>query len=61
MPKLSVIIPIYNAEQYIVSCLDSLMAQTFLEYEVLLVDEMMAAHMHNTELHAENGWEPIDN
>ena len=35
----SVIIPMYNAEEFIAECFDSLLAQTFKNYEVILVDD----------------------
>ncbi len=35
----SVIIPLYNAEQFIGECLDSLLAQTFTNFEVIVVDD----------------------
>lgn len=38
-PWLSVIIPIYNAEQYIGACLNSIATQTFKNYEVIMVDD----------------------
>lgn len=38
-PYLSVIVPIYNAESYLVQCLDSILAQTFTDFEVLLIDD----------------------
>ena len=38
-PAVSVIIPLYNAEQYIGRCLDSLLAQTLPELEVVVVDD----------------------
>lgn len=38
-PKISVIIPMYNVEKYIGECLDSLLAQTFKEFEVIVVDD----------------------
>ncbi len=38
-PALSVIIPLYNTEKYIGECLDSLLAQTFKNYEVIVVDD----------------------
>lgn len=38
-PFLSVIIPVYNVEAYLPQCLDSILAQTFTDFEVLLVDD----------------------
>ena len=35
----SVIIPLYNVEKYIGECLDSLLAQTFTNFEVIVVDD----------------------
>ena len=38
IPAISVIIPMYNTEKYIGECLDSILAQTFTDYEVIVVD-----------------------
>ena len=38
-PKISVIIPLYNAEKYIRECLISVLASKFKDYEVLVVDD----------------------
>jgi glycosyltransferase involved in cell wall biosynthesis len=35
----SVIIPVYNVELYLRECVDSLLNQTFLDYEIILVDD----------------------
>ena len=37
--QISVIIPVYNVELYLERCLDSVRAQTFVAFEVLLVDD----------------------
>ncbi len=38
-PAISVVIPMYNAEKYIGACLESLLAQTFKDFEVIVVDD----------------------
>lgn len=39
MCKISVIIPVYNAQKYIKQCLDSLIKQDFDSYEIICVDD----------------------
>lgn len=39
VPKISVIVPVYKAEAYLHRCVDSLLAQTFTDFEILLVDD----------------------
>ncbi|MBQ9271610.1 MAG: glycosyltransferase family 2 protein [Alphaproteobacteria bacterium] len=38
-PEISVIVPIYNVEKYLGRCLDSILASTFEDIEVILVDD----------------------
>lgn len=38
-PQISVCIPMYNAAQYIGECLDSVLSQTFTDYEVVVIDD----------------------
>jgi CDP-glycerol glycerophosphotransferase len=38
-PRLSVVVPVYNVENYLAECLDSIRAQTFTDLEVVLVDD----------------------
>lgn len=37
--KFSLVVPIYNIEKYIKECLDSILSQTYLDFEVILVDD----------------------
>ena len=37
-PKISVIVAVYKAEAYLHRCVDSLLAQTFQDFEILLID-----------------------
>ena len=39
MPVVSVIIPVYNTEAYLPRCLDSLLAQTYTDFEIICVDD----------------------
>ena len=39
MPKVSVIVPVYNTENYLPRCIDSILAQTFIEFELILVND----------------------
>jgi CDP-glycerol glycerophosphotransferase len=39
MARLSVVIPVYNVEEFLEACLDSVLAQTFTDYEVVMVDD----------------------
>lgn len=38
-PKVSVIVPVYNTEKYLVKCLDSLVNQTLNEIEIVIIDD----------------------
>lgn len=38
-PYFSVILPIYNVEQYLPRCVDSILSQSFADYELILVDD----------------------
>ena len=39
MPMISVIVPVYNVEKYIHRCIDSILNQTFSDFELILVDD----------------------
>lgn len=37
--KISVIVPVYNAETFLCKCIDSILAQSFLDFELLLIND----------------------
>ena len=37
--QVSIIIPVYNVENYLRSCLDSVLSQTYKDFEVLMVND----------------------
>lgn len=39
MPELSIIVPVYKVEKYLPKCIDSILAQTFRDYELILIDD----------------------
>lgn len=39
IPKISIIVPVYNVEKYVHRCIDSILAQSFTGFEVLLIDD----------------------
>ena len=39
MPVISVIVPVYNVEPYLAQCINSILSQSFEDFEVLLVDD----------------------
>ena len=39
MTKISVIVPVYNVEKYLPKCLDSLVNQTFDDFEVIVIND----------------------
>ncbi len=39
MPKISIIVPVYKVEAYLRPCMDSLLGQTFKDFELIAVDD----------------------
>lgn len=39
MPKYSVLIPVYNSEKYLAECFNSILSQTFSDFEIIAVDD----------------------
>lgn len=66
-PFLSIVVPVYNTEEYLECCINSILAQEFTDYELILVDDgstdnsgdicdrYAAEHAHVRCLHQPNG------
>ena len=39
MPKISVIVPVYKAEKFLATCIESILNQTYGNLEIILVDD----------------------
>lgn len=37
--RISIVIPVYNVEPYLAECLDSILCQTFCDYEIICIDD----------------------
>ena len=38
-PKISIVVPVYNVEEYLRKCIDSILSQKFKEFELILVND----------------------
>src|SRR4051812_34034895 len=66
-PKISIIVPVFNVEKYIHDCLESILNQSFIDFELILVndgssdrsgvicDEYSKKDNRITVIHKENG------
>lgn len=67
VPLLSVVVPVYNAEKYLMACVDSILQQTYGNIEIILVNDgssdtsgeicdiLAASHANIHVMHKENG------
>ena len=39
MAEISVVVPVYNVEKYLNKCVDSILGQTFTDFEILIVND----------------------
>lgn len=39
MPEISIIVPVYNSKKYLHRCIDSILTQTYTDFELLLIDD----------------------
>ena len=43
---ISIVIPVYRVEKYLNKCIDSVLAQTYSNFELLLIDDGSKDHSH---------------
>ena len=48
MPKISVIVPVYNVEAYLPQCIDSIRKQTFTDIEIVCVNDVRQIARRNS-------------
>ena len=55
-PYFSIIVPMYNAEKYIRICVNSILMQTFQDFELIIVDDCSTDNSYKicTELYGNN-------
>ena len=46
-PLVSVIVPVYNGQEYLVQCLDSILAQTYPNIEIVIVNDSSSDNSHD--------------
>ena len=39
MNKVTIVIPVYNSEKYIAKCLESVLNQTYKDFEILVIND----------------------
>lgn len=39
MAEISILMPVYNVERYLGACIESILAQTFTDFEVICIDD----------------------
>ena len=39
MPEISIIVPVYRAEKYLNACVDSILRQTYADFELVLIED----------------------
>jgi len=47
IPKISVIMPVYNGEKYLKEAIDSILNQTYADFELLLINDASTDHTEN--------------
>ena len=38
-PIISIVVPVYNVEKYLHCCIDSILSQTYTDFELILIDD----------------------
>ena len=39
MPRFSIVVPVYNVENYLPACVESILSQSFRDFELILIDD----------------------
>ena len=52
-PRVSIGMPVYNGARHVAKALESLLAQTFMDFEIVIADNCSDAHNHQRRNHGE--------
>ena len=59
MDKISIIVPVYNAQKYLKKCIDSIINQTYKNIEILLINDGLKDNSFTPNDGIKNQWEII--
>ena len=54
--EISIVIPAYNVQEYILRCLESIKAQTFRNFEIIIIDDGSTDRKYYRKIYGKKSW-----